>query len=137
MRRRKRSKHVRLLERSIQDPSLRGCVACFAKDHDPRGRLRLDDASFCIKGVRQYYFVVSLGECGGKTPRVCRFLHLAEVCKLQGVCPNSIPAGIRVSVLRRALAGAMTVPIVGSAMNSAMLASAGARQVPVQRGAVG
>ena len=64
-------------------------------------------------------------------------LNLAELCKLQGVCPSSIPAGISERVLRRALSQAMTVPIVGGAMNSAMLATAGARPVPVQRGAVG
>ena len=89
-RRRKFSKYIKLLGRSIHDLSLSGRVACFSADRDPRSgfaQVRLDDASLCIKSHCPY-FVVSLGERGGHTPRICRFLHLAELCNLQGVCPE-------------------------------------------------
>ena len=124
-RRRKFSKYIKLLGRSIHDLSLSGRVACFSADRDPRSgfaQVRLGDASLCIKSHCPY-FVVSLGEREGHTPRICRFLHLAELCKLQGVCPSSIPAGMKASQFRRALANAMTVPVVGSATNAAMIAS--------------
>ena len=119
------SKYIKLLERSTHNLALRGRVACFSADRDPRSgfaQVRLDDASLRIKSHCPY-FVVSLGERGGHTPRICRFLHLAELCKLQGVCPSSIPAGMKASRLRRALANAMAVPIVGSAMNAEVIAS--------------
>ena len=85
-------------------------------------RRRLVDVAPRLKGTCKY-FVVSLGDREGHTPRICRFLHLAELCKLQSVCPSSIPAGMKASQLRLALANAMTVPVVGSAMNAAMIAS--------------
>ena len=118
---RKLTKYIKLSERSIQDPSLSGCFACFSIDTlRAFSQMRLDDASPCLT-CKHPYFVVSLGERGGNTPRICR--SRAELCKLQGVCPSTIPAGMKVHQLRRALAHAMTVPNVGSAMNAAMIAA--------------
>ena len=118
------SKYIKLFGRSVHDLSLSGRVACLSADRDPRSgfaQVRLDDAPLCIKSHCPY-FVVSLGEREGHTPRICRFLHLAELCNLQGVCPSSLPAGMKASQLRRALAHAMAVPSVGSAANAAMIA---------------
>jgi hypothetical protein len=66
---------------------------------------------------------VSLGE---RKPSVSRFLHVAELCLLQGISPRSLPQGTRVSTVRRAAANAMTVPVVGTALNAALLAAASA-----------
>ena len=135
-RRLKLRKYMELLKPHLESSKLKGTVACFSADRNPQkskfAQIRLDDASPCLKSNCPY-FVVSLGEGGGKSPSIYRFLHPAELCLLQGISPRSVPQSIRVSVLKRALGNAMSVPVVGAVLNAVMCASLDCGQVRVAK----
>ena len=85
-------KHMQLLQPHLLDRSLIGRAACFSADRDPAnknvGFCTGREAAACGRTQSQL-FVVSLGE--GATPSICKPMHVADICMLQGTSPSNLP----------------------------------------------
>lgn len=127
---------LRFLKPQLFDRKLRGTVACFDIDRDPRLQRRIvrtDDTAPCLR-TRGKPWVLGLG-VGSSSPQLSRPLHAAEMCLLQGLSPCSIPhEDVSAREITKGCGNAMTVPVVGSVMHGLRRAYVAAGSFRAHRG---
>ena len=120
--REKLARYLAKLRPQLHCSAYRGKFAVFEVDRDPRKKrcpLRLDGLTPCMRAGAGKLWVVSLGF---PRPKICRAIHPAERCLLQGLSPNDIPReGLSEQDVVVGCGNAMTVPVIGTILNAILL----------------
>ena len=75
--------------------------------------VRTDGLAPCLRAPHHSVFIISLGK---PKPDLCRMLHPAEACLLQGMRPSIVPPKMTRAKIFEGVGNAMREPVVGAVL---------------------